>query len=160
MIVILNGPPGVGKSTVSRALARRLPGTVCIHGDDLRAFAPENPREHLGGGSTHRAAAVLACAYLEMGAPRVLFDYCFLRPAHVAYFKGKVAAEVKLEMFTLWASLETVRVRDRARTGRSRLGVAVEECYVEIQRHLPAFGEVLDAENPVENLVQELTSRL
>ena len=38
-VVIVNGPPGVGKTTVSRILADIVPGTVCIHGDDLRAFA-------------------------------------------------------------------------------------------------------------------------
>src|SRR5437773_2231819 len=85
-IVVLNGPPGVGKTTVAACLRGLLPGTVVIEGDALRAFTPQNAREYLGGGSTYRAAAVLAEAYLAMGAARVVFDYVFLNPRHVAYF--------------------------------------------------------------------------
>jgi predicted kinase len=77
-IVVLSGPPGVGKTTVAGVLKSLVAGSVCIHGDQVRAFAPDDAKAHLGGGSTYRAAGVLAAAYLEMGAPRVIFDYCFL----------------------------------------------------------------------------------
>jgi predicted kinase len=145
MIVILNGPPGVGKTTVAKMLKQRLLGTVCIHGDELRAFAPEVPRKHLGGGSTYRAAAVLACSYLQMGAPRVLFDYCFLRPSHLHHFTQAMPDEASLHLFTLWAPLKLVQHRERTRDGRQPLGDAVEECYQEMQGHLPRLGTVVDA---------------
>lgn len=144
MIVIINGPPGVGKTTASRALADLQPGTVCIHGDDLRAFAPEDARAHLGGGSTYRAGATLACKYLQMGAPRVLFDYCFLRPGHLRYFAEELPLGVPMRVFTLWAPLATVQTRERSRAGRSPLGAAVQECHAEMERHLGDLGTTVD----------------
>lgn len=159
MLVVVNGPPGVGKTTVSRLLARHLEGTVCIQGDALRAFSPPTPRAHLGRGSTYRAAAALACAYLRMGAPRVIFDYCFLRPAHVAYLVENLD-NTRVEFFTLWASLPTVKAREQRRCGRSPLGAAVDECHAEIQRHLSDLGEVLDAREPPEVIAEALARRL
>ena len=34
-VVILNGPAGVGKTTVGRARAALVPNGACIHGDEL-----------------------------------------------------------------------------------------------------------------------------
>jgi predicted kinase len=144
-VVIINGPPGVGKTTVSKILADLLPGTVCISGDDLRAFAPNNAREHLGGGSTYRGAAALAIAYLGMGATRIVVDYVFLRRSHVAYFRESLGSlDVPQSMFTLWAPLDVVQSRERGRVARSPLGAAVEECWNEIENNKAILGEFID----------------
>jgi MoxR-like ATPase len=37
-VVLLNGPAGVGKTTVGRRLAASARNGVCVHGDDLRRF--------------------------------------------------------------------------------------------------------------------------
>lgn len=146
VVVIVNGPPGVGKTTTSRILADLVPGTVCIRGDELRAFAPIDAREHLGGGSTCRAAAALTTAYLEMGASRVVFDFVFLRPAHVAYFLEALGSvDASVYMFTLWAPLPVVQARDQARA--VRLGTAVEDCWNEIRSNASILGEFIDNAN-------------
>lgn len=144
-VIILNGPPGVGKTTLAATLRSFVPGTVSISGDELRAFAPADARAHLGGGATYRAGGVLSAAFADMGAARVLFDYVFLRPAHFRYFREALPVALSVHVFTLWAPLEIITERDRARAGGQRLGLKLRDTYSEIEQNLPEMGEIIDA---------------
>jgi len=143
-VIVLNGPPGVGKSTVLAELRRLVPGSVAIGGDELRAFAPADARAHLGGGATYRAGGVLAGAYLAMGGQLVIFDYVFLRAAHFRYFSEGLPEATVVKVFTLWAPLSTVMERDRERTERQRIGPGARECYLEMQHNLGIMGQIVD----------------
>ncbi len=158
-VIILNGPPGVGKSTASRLLFTRRAGTVWIRGDDVRAFAPADARTHLGPGATHRASGALAATYIAMGARRVLVDYCFLQAAHVNRLVGALDPSVPVHVVTLWAPLAVVQERERARTGREPLGSAVEECYRDISGE-PAFAVRVRTESLAPTEVADAVERL
>jgi GrpB-like predicted nucleotidyltransferase (UPF0157 family)/predicted kinase len=159
-IVVINGPPGVGKTTVATALSALQPGTVHICGDELRSFAPPDARRRLGSGSTYRAGAVLADAYTGMGASRVLFDYVFLRPLHIAYFWNALGENVSAHLFTLWAPLEVVEERERMRAGRAPLGVAVADCHREIEANRQVLGHFLQTGDALPEVVAGEIHRL
>ncbi|MGE6781707.1 AAA family ATPase [Ensifer adhaerens] len=142
-VVIINGPAGVGKSTVSRILANRWDGTINISGDALRHFAPANARDHLGAGSTYRAGAALVASYVEIGARRILFDYVFERPENIILFRSHLPLNVSVHVFTLWAPLETVVHREANREGRAPMGDAVATTFGAIQKNLKALGRVI-----------------
>jgi len=140
-VIIVNGPPAAGKTSVTAELRLLLPGTVAISGDDLRAFAPADARAHLGGGATYRVAGILCRAYLELGAPRVIFDYTCLRPAHFRYFAEALPAGQVAQVFTLWPPLEALLERESG----AQPGVGkVADCHREMAQNIAAMGEILD----------------
>lgn len=153
-LLVLNGPPGVGKTTVAAIIQRRSPDTVVISGDALRAFAPEDARAALGGGATYRVAGTLAAAYLKLGARRVIFDYVFLRPAHFDYFAEGLAG-VTPRVVTLWAPLEVVLAREEKRIGPPRLGHAVSGSYREMHLNWPRMGHIVETQSLSPELASE-----
>jgi hypothetical protein len=83
-----------------------------------------------------------------MGATRVVFEYCFLAPRHVAYFTDRLDEHVDdVSLFTLWAPLGVIQQRERGRIFREALAVKVEECWSEIAANRAALGEFVDNAN-------------
>ena len=145
-VIVLNGAPCVGKTSVLAELSALHRGTVAISGEALRAFAPPDARAHLGGGATFKVAGALAAAYLQLGAVRVVFEYVFLRAAHFRYFGEALPAHVTVQIFTLWAPLELLLERDYRRPESQRAGVGIADNCREMQQNLASMGRIVDVE--------------
>lgn len=144
-LVLLNGPVGVGKTTVSRALAALEQGTVRVAGDDLRAFAPQNARAVLGPGSTYRVGALLADAYFGMGASRVIFEYVFESARQVQYFREGMASDRQIHLVTLWAPSDVVLMRNANRGERRNFREdRVQTCHAAMATNLAELGWILE----------------
>lgn len=139
-MVIINGPAGVGKTTVSFKLAEMLPGTINISGDAIRWFAPLDVGQYLGPGSTYRAGASLTSAYLRMGAPRIIFDYVFDAAEKISRFCRWLPPDTPIYLFTIWAPIEVVIERVATREGREPLGDLTIQTYREVERNLRFLG--------------------
>ena len=144
-IIVINGPAGVGKSTICQHLKNVYPEFIHISGDCLRSFAPENAKKLLGPGSTYAAAAALIIAYLDMGAENILFDYIFTSPEQAKTFRNRLPSDdiAQCHFVTLWAPWDTVKMREATRQERERLGSQVKQTYETMQANLAAFGKPL-----------------
>lgn len=159
-VVIINGPGGVGKTTVSAKLARMLPGTINISGDTIRWFAPPDVGKYLGNGSTYRAGASLTSAYLAMGAPRVIFEYVFDSSEKVSRFCEGLPSDTLTYLFTIWAPIAAVVEREASRDGREPLGDLAVETYRAIERNLSCLGHTVQNTVSAEASALEIFKRI
>lgn len=159
-VVVLNGPAGVGKTTICKHLAEVFPGTVAISGDAVREFSPGDARDWLGPRSTYRASASLISSYLEMGARRVLFDYIFETRDAFKTFCALLPERTPVHLFTIWAPLETVAAREAQRPNRERLGDRLIRTYEVIQRNLEHLGEVIQNTGSIEEVISRIDSAI
>lgn len=115
-LIILNGPPGVGKSTLATRLAEKVPGTEIIEIDVLRRTIPEY-REH-------RKESILAAYNLALAALKehfsqgrsVIVDKAAFFPETVDRFveTGKLCGAEIFEFF-IFADKSTIQARADAR---------------------------------------------
>jgi chloramphenicol 3-O-phosphotransferase len=145
-VVLINGPAGVGKTTVARALAATAANGVCIHGDALKDFvvAREEPVT-VETGLSYTGGAALADGYLQGGFELVVFEFVFPTAAQIRRFE--VALRVlrgnpEIRLVTLLAGLDIVIEREGKRIGRQPLGGRVTESWNEIATGLDDFAEL------------------
>ncbi len=147
-VIILNGPAGVGKSVVGRALAALVSNGACIHGDDLKAFAVTRQESTVRGGLAYINGAAVAANFLDAGYTRVVFEFVFETPTAVRHFLDAFTPAVPVHLFTLWAPLEITIAREASRLYRDRvggrLGDRVAECHRAMAAHLNQLGEIVE----------------
>lgn len=158
-VVILNGPAGVGKTTVGRLLAARAENGVCIDGDALAGFIVTRTPGAVREGLSYENGATIAANYVRAGYDLVVFEYCFEERGHVKRFLDAYAAAAPVFLFTLWAPLVVVEERERARAGRSRLGERVAACHRAMAARLDELGEVVEALAPPPEIAELIDRR-
>jgi len=145
-LIILNGPAGVGKTTVGTELAKRNANGVCIHGDDLKRFIKTRTSPQIETGLAYKNGAMLAANYLFAGYNLVVFEFVFENSMQITRFLDSFKYDCPVYLFTLWASYDEIFCREAARTNREKLGTRVAECYNVMLENLPQLGTVIDTE--------------
>jgi predicted ABC-type ATPase len=158
-VVIVNGPAGVGKTTVGRLLAARAANGACIEGDALAGFIVTREPGMVRQGLAYANGATIAANYARAGYDLVVFECCFEERGHVQRFLDAYTAAVQVFLFTLWAPLAVVKEREQARAGRPRLGERVVTCHRAMAARLDELGEVVEALAPPQQIAELLDRR-
>jgi chloramphenicol 3-O-phosphotransferase len=159
-VVLLNGPAGVGKTTVGRRLAATARNGACIHGDDLKRFVVAREAGTVQQGLSYVGGATLVDVFLDAGYDLVVFEFIFARAGHVARFLRTLRSNVPVHLITLWAPLATISRREALRPDRERLGSRVAECWHELAANLGELGVVVDASVSVDDVVGDVRRRV
>ena len=119
MIIILNGPLGIGKSTLAEALTESIESCVMLDGDRLVAVNPPraNELEYL-----HSIIALLVAHHQRFGYRHVVIDYVWRSPKELDALRTRLAAidpnaDIRCFLLTLPAeeNLRRIEQRQRAR---------------------------------------------
>lgn len=128
-VVIINGPAGVGKTTISKALAAKYQNSACIEGDQLKHFIVNRDSNIVAGRLSYKNGATLIHNFILANYECVIFEYVFENIDAIDYFLSFLKKEIPIFWFTLHASLKTVKARELVRANRERLGDRIDECY-------------------------------
>jgi chloramphenicol 3-O-phosphotransferase len=165
MFILLNGPLGIGKTTLAEALTESLDRCVMLDGDHLVAANPPAPdeMEHL-----HSTVALLAEHHRRFGYRHFVIDHIWRSRAELDDLCRRlraVDADAALRCFLLTLPAEENRRRiERRRQARAlgedgfELRTSAEER--QLLEGRTDLGEPFDMSAPPVELVAEMLRRL
>jgi AAA domain len=165
VIIVLNGPLGIGKSTLAEALTESVDYCVMLEGDRLVAVnpPPADELEHL-----HSTIAVLVTHHRRFGYRHFVIDHIWRSEAELADLRQRMvaidpAADIRCFLLTLPADENLLRIerRQQARAIDERefeLRTVAEER--EVLTKTANLGESFDVSAPPAQLVTMMRRRL
>ena len=165
MFIVLNGPLGIGKSTLAEALTESLDSCVWLDGDRLTAInpPPADELEHL-----HSTIELLVAHHRRIGYRHFVIDHVWRNSAELSDLRRRLTAisadsEVRCFLLTLPMD-ENLRRIERRQEARAIDERAFEQGTVIEEREALArssdLGEPLDVSAPPSELVATILSRL
>lgn len=167
MIILLNGPLGIGKSTLAEALTERIDRCVMLDGDHVVAVNPphDDEYEHL-----HATLALLVEHHRRYGYRHFVIDHYWPSPDAIDDLRQRLYRldpHAEFRTFLLRSSVQ----ENLARIARRQTARAIDERDFErrtvtseresLYRYRQAeLGEDFDVSEPVDVLVEALLARL
>ena len=90
MIVLLNGPLGIGKSSLGEALSEALPDSLHLDGDALIATHPPVPEGPRGREQFHGAIELMVTHHVAYGIRNVVIGHVWFDPRDLADLVGRL----------------------------------------------------------------------
>lgn len=167
MIILLNGPLGIGKSTLAEALSESIDQCVMLDGDNINALNPPPADEY---GYLHTTLALLVRHHRQFGYRHFVIDHLWTSAAELADLADRlreVDPDVEIRCFLLFVPLEEnlrrVQIRQSARALDERefeSRTVFEERNILYRRDNTGIGELFDVSAGPDELVEMLLNRL
>ena len=121
-IVFVSGPPGAGKSTISRLLQQRTGGSV-LAGDDYMAIVPLDQGEYFTDFRLDIVVNALVddAVRLARHHPCIVVDFVMLRDQEIQALR-RVATVIALDLVLLLPDPKSCLCRDQLRSKDERMG--------------------------------------
>lgn len=165
MFIVLNGPLGIGKSTLAEALSESIEHCVMLSGDCLAATNPR-PADELG--HLHSTIALLVAHHRRVGFRHFVIEHVWRSPAELADLRRQLVAvdsdaEIRCFLLTLAHDehLRRIARRQEARAIDERefeLRTVADERDVLAQK--AELGEAFDVSAPPADLVARMLRSL
>lgn len=167
MIIVLNGPLGIGKSTLAEALSERIEQCVMLDGDRLVAVNPPPPDEHE---HLHSTTALMVAHNRSLGYRHFVINHLWTSAVALDDLRRRLSeidgnADIHCFLLTLPAEENMRRIQRRARAR------AIDDLHLELRTFEEesealqgseggGLGEPFDVSGPVPELVDTMLRRL
>ena len=164
MIIVLNGPLGIGKSTLAEALSERIEMCVSLDGDYLVAANPpaENELEHL-----HSTIALVVDHHKKFGYRNFVINHFWRSAEDLDELRSRLHADSDFHCFRLTLPLDEIVRRIERRAGARALdeieferATVVEEYEILNAGSGSELGEPFDVSAAPDELAERLLKRL
>jgi predicted kinase len=143
-IIIVNGPSGVGKSTISNILSREVKRGVHIDVDILRHLVANYRLTHEQVHLAYRNAASLANNFLDAGYT-VIVDGVFPTGHDLRGFCQMLKAQrIRVYVYTLSGKLPVLLQREAMKVGSHSRRLKVKELYQKMEKEADRLGVKID----------------
>jgi len=164
MIIVLNGPLGIGKSTLGEILAESIEHCVSLDGDHLVAANPPatNELEHV-----HSTFALLIAHHQRFGYRHFVINHLWRSPQALADLRNRLVgidSDIRCFLLTLPLDANLRRIERRASVRAIDELEFDRRAFAEEHETLTRFGqdlgELFDVSAPPAALVGSLLSRV
>jgi Cdc6-like AAA superfamily ATPase len=144
MIIIINGPPGIGKTTIANKLSKKLKKSLVIEVDRIKYFAVDKRKttEAIDIGDQQVFAMVGA---LRSSKENIIIDFVYETPKYFeAVVKQLRAIDRNVFAYRLRCTLTDNLKRDGRRTRDVRLGPRIKEIYSRLDERGDTVGYTVE----------------
>jgi predicted kinase len=146
-VIIINGPSGVGKSTISHILSRSIRKGVHIDVDILRHLVANHRLTREQVALAYRNAASLADNFLAAGYT-VIIDGVFPTGKDLVTFRNALkTVNTAIYVYTLSGRLQVIQQREAMKTGSERLKRHVKKLHNSMHADADRLGIIIDTTN-------------
>lgn len=126
-LIIINGAPAIGKSTVARSVFARLPNSAFLDGDDVWQINPFEVTDRTKAIVERNIPFVLR-GYFEAGYDHVILAWVMHQQAIIDWLLQQLGdLELDVRVFTLTAEEATAQARWRERGGQQGTSQVVSD---------------------------------
>ena len=118
MIIIINGPPAAGKTTIAKELVQRIDECIYIDGDAILNFITHNNTSRVELKITLFNILLLIGSFKNSGYQNFVVDFVFEKMEEINSFKNLAyLLDIKFYSFYLFASFEYLCMQNLKRDG-------------------------------------------